>query len=246
MKRYGLIGYPLSHSFSQRYFTEKFTRESIAGAVYENFSIPQIDGLKNILSQQQDLRGFNVTIPYKKEVLAFLSSSSPVVKAMGACNCVKIENGKLIGHNTDVVGFEQSLLPYLKPHHRAALILGTGGAAAAVAYVLNKRQISFQYVSRKKSATSLSYEELDEQVMKTHSLIINTTPLGMSPRVNEYPPIPYEWINQAQHCFDLIYNPAETLFLQKAKAAGASIQNGAEMLVIQAEESWRIWNADEY
>lgn len=245
MKRYGLIGYPLSHSFSQRYFTEKFARESIHDAIYENYSIAEIDQLKNILKQQHELCGFNVTIPYKKEVLSFLSSSSPVVEAMGACNCVKIEKGKLIGHNTDVVGFEQSLLPYLKGHHRRALILGTGGAAAAVAYVFNQREIPFQYVSRKKSGTSLAYEELDETLMKNHSLIINTTPLGMSPLVDECPPVPYQWINEQHHCFDLIYNPAETMFLQKAKKAGATIQNGAEMLVIQAEESWRIWNGRE-
>jgi shikimate dehydrogenase len=245
MKRYGLIGYPLSHSFSQRYFTEKFAKESIEGVVYENYSIAQIDQLKNILEQQHDLCGFNVTIPYKKEVLAFLSSASPVVEEMGACNCVKIENGRLVGHNTDVVGFEQSLLPYLKAHHQRALVLGTGGAAAAVAYVFRQREIPFQYVSRTKSATSLAYDDLDEDLMRNHTLVINTTPLGMSPLVDQYPPIPFQWINEQHHCFDLIYNPAETLFLQKAKAAGASIQNGAEMLVIQAEESWRIWNEKE-
>lgn len=242
MKRYGLIGYPLSHSFSQRYFTEKFAKESIEGVVYENYSIAQIDQLKNIIEKQHDLCGFNVTIPYKKEVLAFLSSASPVVEVMGACNCVKIENGKLVGHNTDVVGFEQSLLPHLKIHHQRALVLGTGGAAAAVAYVFRERKISFQYVSRTKSATSLAYDDLDEDLMRNHTLVINTTPLGMSPLVDQYPPIPYQWINEQHHCFDLIYNPAETLFLQKAKAAGATVQNGAEMLVIQAEESWRIWN----
>jgi len=245
MKRYGLIGYPLSHSFSQRYFTEKFVKESIKGAVYESYSIPKMDNLKSILEQHQDLCGFNVTIPYKKEVLAFLSSASPVVEAMGACNCVKIDNGKLVGHNTDVVGFEQSLLPYLKDHHRHALILGTGGAAAAVAYVFNQRAVPFQYVSRKKTDTSLAYEDLSERMMQEHTLIINTTPLGMSPLVDQCPSIPYQWINNQHHCFDLIYNPAETLFLQKAKAAGATIQNGAEMLVIQAEESWRIWNEGE-
>lgn len=245
MKRYGLIGYPLSHSFSQQYFTEKFARESLSGAVYENYSIREIDELNNILSKHPDLCGFNVTIPYKKEVLSFLSGLSEVVKTMGACNCVKIENGKLIGYNTDVVGFEQSLLPYLRPHHTRALVLGTGGAAAAVAYVFDKRGISFQYISRKKSGSSIAYEDIDESMMQEHTLIINTTPLGMSPLVDQYPPIPYEWLNEQHHCFDLIYNPAETLFLHKAKAAGASIQNGAEMLVIQAEESWRIWNEGE-
>lgn len=243
MKRYGLIGYPLSHSFSQRYFSEKFANEGIEDVLYENFSIPQMGELKNILEQKKDLCGFNVTIPYKKEVLAYLSSFSPVVEAMGACNCVKIDGGKLIGHNTDVVGFEQSLLPYLKSHHEHALILGTGGAAAAVAYVFNQRNISYEYVSRKKTAASFCYEELDEAIIHTHTLIINTTPLGMSPLVDAYPPIPYQYMNTQHHCFDLIYNPAETMFLQKAKAMGATTQNGAEMLVIQAEESWRIWNS---
>lgn len=243
MKRYGLIGYPLSHSFSQRYFTEKFAKESITDALYENYPIPEINALNSILEQHPDLCGLNVTIPYKKEVLPFLSSCSSVVEVMGACNCVKIENGKLIGHNTDVVGFEKALLPYLKNHHQQALILGTGGAAAAVAYVFNQRKISFQYVSRKKSSSSMVYEELDKTIMETYTLIINTTPLGMSPMIDQCPPIPYQFMNEQHHCFDLIYNPAETLFLQKAKKTGATTQNGAEMLLIQAEESWRIWNS---
>ena len=243
MKRYGLIGYPLSHSFSQRYFTEKFAKEAIGNVAYENYAIPRIDALKQILEQEKTLCGFNVTIPYKKAILPWLSSFSAAVEAMGACNCVKIENGKLIGHNTDVTGFEQALLPYLKTHHQNALILGTGGAAAAVAYVFARKGIAFQYVSRKKTATSISYEDIDEKIMQRHTLIINTTPLGMSPNVDEYPPVPYHLINELHHCFDLIYNPAETLFLQKAKAHGATIQNGEAMLVIQAEESWRIWNS---
>lgn len=242
MKRYGLIGYPLSHSFSQKYFTEKFLKESIEDALYENYSIPDINELTDILKANKDLCGFNVTIPYKKAILAFLQTWSPVVETMGACNCVRIENGVLTGHNTDVVGFEKSLEPFLKPHHTKALILGTGGAAAAVSYVFNKRGIQFKYVSRQSSDLAISYEELDGAIMQQYTLIINTTPLGMSPNINECPPIPYSFIGAAHHCFDLIYNPSETLFLQKSKDAGATIQNGAEMLVIQAEESWRIWN----
>lgn len=242
MKRYGLIGYPLSHSFSQRYFTEKFAKESIEDAVYENYPIPDISALKQILREKTDLCGFNVTIPYKKEILGYLSASTEAVQKMGACNCVKLEGGVLTGYNTDVVGFELSLLPWLKTHHQKALILGTGGAAAAVAYVFNKRNIVFQYVSRNRSATSIAYEDLNETIINSHTLIINTTPLGMSPMTDQYPPLPYQWMGQQHHCFDLIYNPAETVFLQKAKQAGASIQNGAEMLMIQAEESWRIWN----
>lgn len=244
MKRYGLIGYPLSHSFSQRYFADKFLQESIANAVYENYPIPSIQALESILDQYPDLCGFNITIPYKKDILAYLSSSTQAVQQMGACNCVKITNGKLIGYNTDVIGFERSLLPYLKPQHQQALILGTGGASAAVAYVLHQLQIPFKYVSRKKSDLSITYEEVDERMIQTHQLIINTTPLGMHPSVDEYPTLPYQFMNKTHHCFDLIYNPAETMFLQKAKASGASIQNGADMLVIQAEESWRIWTTE--
>lgn len=241
MKRYGLIGYPLSHSFSQRYFADKFLQESIENVVYENYPIPSIQALDTILVQYPDLCGFNVTIPYKKDILAYLASSTHAVQEMGACNCVKITNGKLIGYNTDVIGFERSLLPFLKPQHQQALILGTGGASAAVAYVLHQLKIPFKYVSRHKSELSITYNEVDEKVMNTHQLIINTTPLGMYPSVHEFPALPYQFMNEAHHCFDLIYNPEETMFLQKAKASGATIQNGAEMLVIQAEESWRIW-----
>lgn len=244
MKRYGLIGYPLSHSFSQRYFADKFLQESITNVVYENYPIASIQALESILAQYPDLCGFNVTIPYKKDILAYLSSSTNAVQQMGACNCVKITDGKLFGYNTDIIGFEKSLLPYLKPQHQQALILGTGGASAAVAYVLNQLNIPFKFVSRRTSELSIGYDEVDEEIMTTHQLIINTTPLGMYPLVEEYPALPYQFMHETHHCFDLIYNPAETTFLNKAKTAGATIQNGAEMLVIQAEESWRIWTTE--
>ena len=242
MKRYGLIGYPLTHSFSQKYFSEKFLREGMMDHVYENFPIESIAALPEVLSSHKDLLGLNVTIPYKKEVLSYLDESSPTVELIGACNCIKITEGKLSGFNTDVIGFEKSLRPFLKPEHSAALILGTGGAAVAVAYVMQQLGIRYQYVSRQRATNNITYADLDQQIIEEHTLIINTTPLGMYPAVNDCPPLPYEWLCSKHHCFDLIYNPVETVFLQKSAAQKATVQNGAEMLVIQAEESWRIWN----
>ena len=243
MRRFGLLGYPLLHSFSQHYFTGKFSREGIRDAVYENFSLPRIEDLHAVLKQHSDLRGFNITIPYKKQVLAFLSGSTPAVQQMGACNCVKITNGSLFGYNTDVVGFKQSLQPFLKPHHRHALILGTGGASAAVEFVLKELHIDYRFVSRTAGDDTMRYDELDASVLSSHHLVINTTPLGMYPKTEEYPAIPYQYLTPDHHLYDLIYNPAETQFLAKGKAMGATIQNGQEMLVLQAEESWRIWNS---
>lgn len=243
MRRFGLLGYPLSHSFSQKYFTEKFARLGLTDCVYENFSLPDIALLSDVLQSKNDLRGFNITIPYKKQVLAFVDEVSPVVKAIGACNCVNIKEGKRIGHNTDVVGFEQSLRPFLKAHHTRALVLGTGGASAAVVYVLQQLGITVQYVSRTASDQAIAYEQVDEALLSTHHLIVNTTPLGMYPNVAECPQLPYQFLTPLHHLYDLIYNPVETLFLANGKAKGASIQNGQEMLVLQAEESWRIWNS---
>lgn len=243
MHRFGLLGYPLSHSFSQKYFTDKFAAMGLTDHVYENFSLASIDELTKVLNEKPDLCGFNITIPYKKQVIAFLDDASEVVKKIGACNCVHIRQGKRMGYNTDVVGFEQSLLPFLKPHHTKALILGTGGASAAVEYVLQKRGITVQYVSRHAGNGSIAYSDLDAEILATHHLIINCTPLGMYPKVDEYPDIPYEFLTPQHHLYDLIYNPAETKFLAKGKERGASIQNGQEMLVLQAEESWRIWNS---
>ncbi len=242
MKRYGLVGYPLTHSLSQQYFTEKFSNEGIYDTIYERFSIPSISELHTILDTHKDLCGFNVTIPYKKEVLAFLSERSKAVEEVGACNCVKIENGKLIGYNTDVIGFESSLLPYLKPSHINALVLGSGGAALAIVYVLQKLGITYSYVSRTAMPGMFTYDDLSEAVITNHTLIINTTPLGMFPKVEECPNIPYTLLTSAHHLFDLTYNPAESTFLAKGKEMGATIQNGQQMFVEQAEQSWRIWN----
>ncbi len=242
MRYFGLLGYPLTHSFSQKYFTEKFLALGIENCVYENFSIPDIKGLTEILSSKKGLEGFNITIPYKKAVIDFLDEASDPVKKMGACNCVKISNGKLKGFNTDTIGFEQSLIPFLKPQHLKALILGTGGASAAVEYVLEKLNIDYQFVSRTASQNALSYQDLNETLLEEFTLIVNTTPLGMYPAIDEFPQIPYEYITPRHHLFDLIYNPTETKFLTLGKQRGASIQNGWEMLILQAEESWRIWN----
>jgi len=243
MRRFGLLGYPLSHSFSQKYFTEKFTQLGLTDCVYENFSLPDIKDLSVVLKEKTDLCGFNITIPYKKQVLAFLDEVSPVVAAIGACNCVQIKEGKLTGYNTDVVGFEQSLKPFLQPHHTKALVLGTGGASAAVEYVLRRLGITVQYVSREASDEAIAYEQVDQKILDTHHLLINTTPLGMYPNVTECPALPYRFLSPQHHLYDLIYNPAETQFLANGKAQGATVQNGEEMLVLQAEESWRIWNS---
>jgi shikimate dehydrogenase len=195
-----------------------------------------------LLEENPDLCGLNVTIPYKEQVLSFLNEKNDLVKQIKACNCISINKGKLKGYNTDVLGFEQSLQEKLKPNNKKALILGTGGAAKAVEFVLDKNNIAYKYVSRKPSAKNYSYEQLTPAIIKSHTLIINTTPLGMYPAVTEAPPIPYESLTSDHYLFDLIYNPEVTLFLRKGQDKGAAIKNGYEMLVIQAEESWKIWN----
>jgi shikimate dehydrogenase len=243
MKLYGLIGYPLGHSFSKKYFTEKFSKEGITDCEYDNFSIPDIEELKQVLSEHPQLCGFNITIPHKQAVLSFLDDSTHLPEGLSACNCVKIEAGKLIGYNTDVAGFEQSLSPLLNSNHKKALILGNGGAAEAVKFVLNKLQIGFKVVSRRlHDDTNLLYRDLDDNIIKDHLLIVNTTPIGTFPKAEECPDIPYQSITTNHYLFDLVYNPAKTLFLQKGEERGAIIKNGSDMLQIQAEESWKIWN----
>lgn len=249
MRVYGLIGFPLSHSFSKKFFADKFSQEGITDAVYENFPIENISGLKDLLLTQQGLAGLNVTIPYKEAVIPFLHEYNEVVRETGACNCIEIVNGVLFGYNTDAVGFRRSLETKLKPSHNRALILGKGGAAKAVAYVLRSLNIPYKYIVRRKEALlpgddgpGLLYEELNDNIIADHPLIINTTPLGTSPNTEVCPPIPYAAITDGHYLFDLIYNPGKTLFLQKGESQGAEIQNGLPMLVIQAEESWDIWN----
>ena len=211
-------------------------------AQYTNFPIPSIESFAALWKEHPSLEGLNVTIPYKKEVIAFLQHSSPVVESIKACNCIRKFNNELYGYNTDVTGFEKSLLPFLKVHHTHALILGTGGASAAVQWVLQKLNIQFQVVSRKGNA-NLTYDQLSASVIESHTLIINTSPLGMYPNTNEAPPIAYDAITAQHHLYDLVYNPTETLFMKNGLAKGATVQNGLAMLHIQAEESWAIWNA---
>ena len=243
MKLFGLIGYPLSHSFSRKYFTEKFEKEGVADHEYLLFPIPHIEELKKVLSDYPGLKGLNVTIPYKEQVIPYLDELSPVVQQVGACNCIRIDEGRLTGFNTDVVGFKQTLEPHLKPHHNKALVLGTGGAAKAVYHVLRELNIEFTMVSRTSSENTITYEMIDEQVISEHKLIINTTPLGMHPQVESAPLIPYAFLGTEHYLYDLVYNPDPTLFLKKGMEMGATTENGSEMLVIQAEESWKIWNS---
>lgn len=249
MRQFGLIGYPLSHSFSQGFFAKKFLHENIQDVNYANFPLASISELNALFQQHPTLEGLNITIPYKKEVIPFIQYPSSVVQKINACNCIRKFKNEWYGYNTDVIGFEKSLLPLLKPHHTQALILGTGGAAAAVEYVLQKLGIAYQLVSRtnKKEASIfnapvINYIELNSDMLKAHTLIINTSPIGMYPNVNEAPAIAYEGIGAQHYLYDLVYNPAATLFLSKGKEKGAAIKNGLDMLHIQAEESWAIWN----
>lgn len=248
--RYGLIGYPLGHSFSRRYFTEKFVRENIPDAQYELFPLPDIAQFPALLRDHPDLRGLNVTIPHKQSVLPFLDRLDETAAAVGAVNCIRIAKGRLEGFNTDVFGFEQSLSAFLKkngalPGRLNAFVLGAGGAARAVAYVLKKLAIPFLTVSRTPQRPGeISYAALASAVTKAPALFVNTTPLGMSPHTETCPELPFERIGPAHLVFDLVYNPAETLLLQRAAQQGAAVQNGLEMLHLQAEKAWDIWQSD--
>ena len=244
MRQFGLIGFPLSHSFSKGYFANHFLTENILDAQYENYPIESIDSLTDLWKNNPALKGLNVTIPYKKLVIPFLQHTSSVVQSIQACNCIKLHQGALYGYNTDVIGFEKSLLPYLQPHHQKALIFGTGGAAAAVEWVLKKLGIGYQLVSRKASEGCISYASLTQDMIAAHTLLIHTSPVGMFPNVDEAPNLPYEAITSKHHLYDLVYNPAVTKFLEKGAAQGATTQNGLEMLHLQADASWEIWNSE--
>ena len=244
MKRFGLIGKTLKHSFSKGFFEKKFIEQGINDCSYENFELPSIDEFPNLIANNPGLKGLNVTIPYKEGVLQFLSSKNEIVEAIGACNCIKLIDEKLHGFNTDAVAFKNSLQKYLKPEHKCALVLGTGGASKAVQYALKQLRIDFVIVSRHKKENQLGYEDVGEDTIKEHQIIINTTPLGMYPNVDQDPPIPYDALSSQHLLYDLTYNPPKTKFLRQGEAKGAQIINGYEMLVAQAEESWRIWNSD--
>lgn len=244
---FGLIGYPLSHSFSKRYFTEKFEREGLPGCRYELFPLPDVDQLPSLLIEQPHLCGLNVTIPYKERVIPYLDELDPGAAAVGAVNTIRIKDGHLKGYNTDVHGFEQSLRVFLGNAERStgglrALILGTGGAAKAVAYVLQRLNIDFRLASRRPAGAQLGYDELNETSIQEYRLIINTTPLGMAPHTEQMPALPYTALTPRHLLYDLVYNPAETAFLKAGKKQGASTTNGLEMLYLQAEKAWEHWN----
>lgn len=239
---YGLIGYPLSHSFSPSFFHDKFKNENIDER-YELFPIQKIEELNNVITDNRSLRGLNVTIPYKQVVIPLLNDIDDAAKRIGAVNCISIKNNILKGFNTDWLGFYESLKPLLKRHHTKALVLGTGGASKAVAFALDAFCIPYRYVSRESNNQFLKYTDLDKNCMEEHTIIINTTPLGMYPAINNFANIPYQYISTHHLLYDLIYNPTETLFLSKGKQQYATIKNGYEMLILQAEESWKIWKS---
>lgn len=239
--RFGLIGTPLSHSFSQRFFTEKFHREGLSDHRYDPFPLGSIAELPQLISDTPHLRGLNVTIPYKQSVVPFLHSVDPLAAAVGAVNTIRIEHGKLIGYNTDVEGFRQLLLPLLPKPKPRALVLGSGGSSRAVAYVLKEQGIKFRVVSRSREHGDMTYDLLEPIVVDVCKLIINTTPVGMHPDVGDLPQLPYAAIGDRHVLIDLVYNPERTRFLQEGEARGAITANGMAMLVGQAEASWSLW-----
>ena len=276
MTTYGLIGYPLGHSFSRKFFTEKFEKEGI-DAQYLNFEIPSIEEFPEIIKNNPELRGLNVTIPYKQQVMQYLDEISEEAKAIGAVNVVRIERpspqpspimgretmrnagnkpdglpikgdmsaglrGSLIGYNSDVIGFVESIKPLLKPHHKKALILGTGGASKAIRYGLEKKLgMKTLFVSRSAREGMITYEEVTAEVLKEYEVIVNCSPVGMYPHVDECPALPYEAMNEKNLLYDLVYNPLETLFMKKGAEQGATVKNGLEMLHLQAIASWKFW-----
>jgi shikimate dehydrogenase len=242
-KKFGLIGKDISYSFSKKYFTEKFSKELFDDCTYENFDIPNIEEFPNVLKENPDLRGLNVTIPYKEAIIPFLDTMSDKAFRIGAVNVIRFtKKGNLKGYNSDWYGFKKSLEPLLQPHHKKALILGTGGASKAVAFALDQLGIFYTFVSREATENAIDYNRINTTTFDNFQIIINCTPLGTSPNTKEFPPIPYEFFTEKHIAFDLIYNPEETQFLKKAKKKGAVIKNGYEMLVFQAEKAWTIWN----
>jgi shikimate dehydrogenase len=242
VRKFGLLGRNISYSFSRGYFREKFEREDIS-AIYENFDLTDISELPNIIAGNPDLEGFNVTIPYKEQIFTYLDEVDPVAQKIGAVNMVKIqEGGSLKGYNTDYFGFSEAIKPFLQPEHKKALVLGTGGASKAVIFALRNSGIIPVPVSRTFIAHGFTYEDLDAMILKDHLVIINCTPLGTSPNTAEFPPIPFEFLDEKHLVFDLIYNPSETRLMHLAARQGATVCNGLRMLELQAEKSWELWN----
>ena len=242
-KRFGLLGRNISYSFSKGHFTKKFENEKYQGYTYENFDIQEIGAFPDIIKNTENLSGMNVTIPYKEEVIPFLDKLSKKATKIGAVNTIKFtKKGKLKGYNTDYFGFLKSLKPLLQPHHKKALILGTGGASKGVAFALEELGIEYTFVSRKASEKAIDYSQLNSDIFQEYQIIINSTPIGTSPNIEACPEIPYEFFTDKHIAYDLIYNPAETQFLKNAKGRGAQIKNGLDMLIFQAEKAWEIWN----
>lgn len=243
MRKFGLVGKNISYSFSASYFENKFKEENIEDASYQNFDLKSIKEFDSIFKTNPEIKGLNVTIPYKETIIPNLDSIDKTAKKIGAVNTIKVtKKGKLKGYNTDYYGFKKSLKPFLKKHHKKALILGTGGASKAIAFVFEQLEIDYSYVSRSDSKNNLTYQNLYDDIVEQHTILVNCSPVGTHPNTNECPKIPYEAISKEHILFDLIYNPKETLFLRKGKMKGATTINGLKMLEYQAEKSWKIWN----
>jgi shikimate dehydrogenase len=248
MRKYGLIGYPLDHSFSKKYFTEKFNDEDITDCSYENFPIDVINKFSSLLKNNPDLYGLNVTIPYKTEVLEYIDVRDTVVEEIGAANVLKIkregDKTTVYGFNSDVTGIRDSILPHMTKNLKSALILGTGGSSRAVAWTLKKMGINYTLISRDKKPGTICYSEINSNIISSIQLIINTTPLGMYPDITSYPELDYNLLDKRHILFDLVYNPEMTTFLRSGRERGCSIITGLKMLHSQAEKSWEIWNND--
>lgn len=245
MREFGLIGKTLQHSFSAKYFNDKFQNEGITDCNYQLFELENIEDIRGLISSSPNLKGFNITIPYKESIIPYLDVVDDVVREIGACNCVKIINGKLHGFNTDVIGFMISILPLIEHQHHSAIILGNGGSSKAVIYALEQMSIDYQVIARNaRDKNEILWQDINKALIEEHKVIINTTPLGMWPKVDDFPNIPYEAIDRFHLAYDLIYNPTTTKFLEKADAQDAVIKNGMEMLTEQAEAAWGIWMED--
>ncbi len=245
MQKYGLIGYPLKHSFSIGYFNEKFASEQI-DAEYVNFEIPSIEDFPKVIANNPNLCGLNVTIPYKEQVIPYLNELDPDTAKIGAVNVIKVirqknNKVKLVGYNSDIIGFTQSIEPLLMPHHQKALVLGMGGAAKAVFHGLANLGVESKYVSRTPQEGAFLYEELTPEIMAEYTVIVNCTPVGMFPKVDFCPDIPYSCLTPDHLLYDLLYNPNITLFMKKGEEKGAVVKNGLEMLLLQAFAGWEIW-----
>ncbi|MDA0314038.1 MAG: shikimate dehydrogenase [Bacteroidetes bacterium] len=245
MRKFGLIGFPLGHSFSKKYFTEKFSHEGRSDCQFKLYEFPQVTDFPALIQREKGLEGLSVTIPYKEQIIPYLDALDPACERIGAVNCIRIRNGKKVGFNTDYLGFKQSLQSWLGDTIPAALVLGTGGAAKAVQQALRDLGVSFLLVSRTKQEGQLTYPDLSENKawLQNHPLVINTTPLGTFPKVEGMPELPLEQLNGRHLVYDLVYNPPITLLMQECMARGGKAKNGQDMLELQAEAAWRIWNS---